>query len=159
MKITLLSILIISFFAWVSNATEMMIDCPEIKGIDWAYLNTYLTSPLYDDLHEILEISIMKTNVDELETKDFEGLKKYLEAKGISSVTEDETCNKIKLKLDSDGTLIQSTDEYRRIFFKVNNFYLVLYPKIKLDGIDSEWPINVLNSNFEIVASYYTSKE
>lgn len=137
----------------------MSTNCPESQGVDWAYLNTYLTSPLYDDLRDVLEISIMKTNVDDFETKDFEGLKKYLEAKDISSVTENEACNKIKAKLDSDSTLIQSDEEYRRVFFKVNDYYLVLYSRIKPNGKDIQWPINVLNSNFKIVANYFVERE
>lgn len=156
MKIILVSILLIPFISISSGVPD---SCPEPQGIDWAYLNTYLTSPLYEDLRDVLEISVMKTNVEEFETKDFEGLRKYLEGKGISSVTKNEACNKIKSKLDSDSTLIQSNEEYRRIFFKVNDYYLVLYPRIELNGTDIQWPINVLNSNFEIVANYYTTKE
>lgn len=136
------------------SQVEVSMECPELEDKDIFIVSYFLTQ---NDLNQKTKVNFVKTyefnndEIGELDVDTISKVKSYWENQGIQLVTDKSTCSKIQHSISSTNTFVNFSEEFRLIFYRIEDKYAVFYLRKESKTGHGSWPVQLLNDNFELI--------
>lgn len=130
--------------------------CPEQKISDLVYVNYFLSDPKFDAKKKKLGVEANRAKLKDFDTNDLNGLKSYLENRGVFPVTTDTTCQNIGNILKEKQQHSIYKGDFRTTFFSLDSRYLIIFIPLKENQNRRKggWPLLVLDKDFKVVDEF-----
>jgi hypothetical protein len=131
--------------------------CPEQRVASVFYLNAILTNPTLHAEKQLLGFDTPEINMNQEELLNKPDLPEFLtnfwQERGVELMTDPIVCGKIAESLDQDERNKQFLRDYNRVFYKINNRYLILYHFKKRGFTErrSVAPPQIMDEKFNII--------
>lgn len=140
------------------NANKNQITtCPKIEKTDIFFITRFLSGKRWKTQRQEVSIKDYNFNISEfgeLGPNTPEKLRKYWKKRDVVIVSNPGTCQTIKKILSTDNRLKKYRENFRKVYFRVKDKFVVYYdPNVsRLDG--PSIPTVVMDKNFNIIGYF-----
>ena len=114
---------------YVPNLSETL--CPESRQSDIMILTSIIGNPQLQSEFQLvgLEIAPLDIEVSELQEESNipEFLRLFWQERDVEIVKDPDVCLNTSKALDYDGSFLSFTEEYRPVYYQMDNKYLIMY--------------------------------
>jgi len=160
--IVIISIILGVFFneqsiIYAKDKNDFRFSCPENQNKDIFLVGYILTKQKEKSklkANGIKEYTFDLEEIGELDSDTPIKLRKYWKNKGVRLLSDEDTCSKIENVLSSNKKYNDYLKEFRRVYYKIDDKYFILYVRLETTLGHGKWPVQILDQNFKIVGDF-----